>query len=405
MSAKRRTRVEPGIYTRPDGRYEIGYRDAQGRQRWRVVEGGIAAARKQLTAAKAQRDRGDHTATNPRLTFDRAADEWLAARVSRLAPNTQTTYAAHLKHLRKRFGRTKLAAIASGDVARYVAELERAGVPGRTQRGRLAVLSGVFTYAGRHLGHAGASPVSLLDRVERPSVDEEREHHVLTGDDLNALLAAADDDDRLMFVLAAQTGARKGEVLGLTWHDIDVPGRTLHIDRQLDRWGNRSPLKTKRSRRTVAVSPALAAQLAEHRLASGAGEHDLVFRRHGRPYTHGAADRALRRALKRAGMAPMGWHELRHSHVSVMFAAGHDAVAIAARIGDSVETVLRVYAHEYDAARRRHDESDKLGALYDRSYGSAVEARGSSRAQQTASEAPADLALARAKAADGSRAQ
>jgi integrase len=226
----------------------------------------------------------------------------------------------------------------------------------------------VFAYAGRHLGHAGASPVSLLDRVERPNVDEEREHHVLTGDDLDALLAAADDDDRLMFTLAAQTGARKGEVLGLTWHDIDVPGRTLHIDRQLDRWGNRSALKTKRSRRTVAVSPALAAQLAEQRLASGSGEHDLVFRHHGRPYTHGAADRALRRALKRAGMEPMGWHELRHSHVSRLFAAGRDPVSIAARVGDSIETVLRVYAHEYDAARRREDESDKLGALYDHGH-------------------------------------
>ena len=38
--------------------------------------------------------------------------------------------------------------------------------------------------------------------------------------------------------------------------------------------------------------------------------------------------------------------------------AGYDAVAIAARIGDSVETVLRVYAHEYEAARRREDESE-----------------------------------------------
>jgi integrase len=403
MSAKRRTRVESGIYRRPDGRLEIGYRDASGKQRWRVVEGGIAAARKQLTTERAKRDRGERVAADPRLTFNVAADEWLAARVSRLASNTQTTYAAHLKHLSARFGRTKLAAIASGDVARYVAELERAGIPGRTQRGRLAVVSGVFTYAGRHLGHAGANPVSLLDRVERPTVDDQREHRVLTGDDLDALLAAADDDDRLMFALAAQTGARKGEVLGLTWHDVDVPGRTLHIDRQLDRWGNRSPLKTKRSRRTVALSPALAAQLAEHRLASGAGEGDFVFRRHGCPYTHGAAERALRRALKRAGMAPVGWHELRHSHVSMLFAAGRDAVSIAARVGDSVETVLRVYAHEYDAARRRQDESDNLGALYDR--GSAMEARGSSRGQQTASQAPADLALARAKAADGRRAQ
>ena len=77
--------------------------------------------------------------------------------------------------------------------------------------------------------------------------------------------------------------------------------------------------------------------------------------------------------------------------------AGYDAVAIAARIGDSVETVLRVYAHEYEAARRREDESDQLAAVYDHgSRGSAMEASDGSRAQQTVAAAPGNLALARA---------
>jgi len=51
---------------------------------------------------------------------------------------------------------------------------------------------------------------------------------------------------------------------------------------------------------------------------------------------------------------------------SLLFAAGHDPVAVAARVGDSIATVLRTYAREYDAARRRQAESDQLGALYDR---------------------------------------
>jgi len=61
-----------------------------------------------------------------------------------------------------------------------------------------------------------------------------------------------------------------------------------------------------------------------------------------------------------------------------------------------VATVLRTYAHEYDAARRRQDESAALAALYDRDYGSAMEASGSSRTQQTTPDAPTNLALARA---------
>jgi integrase len=395
MSTQRRTRVESGIYRRPDGRLEIGYRDAQGRQRWRVVEGGIAAARKQLTAARAQRDRGDH-APDARLTFDVAADAWLEARVPRLRENTRLTYAKHADHLRARFGRMKLSAITPDLVARYVAELERSGAKGWTAHGRLAVLSAVFSYAGRHLGHVGGNPVSLLDAFERPGTDDQREHRVVTDDEADALLAAADDHERLMLATAVQTGARKAEVLGLTFADVDVSGRTLAIERQLDRYGKRASLKTKRSRRTVAVSPDLATRLAEHRLARGGRDHDLVFARpDGSPLSHKAADWTLARAVKRAGLERFTWHDLRHSHVSRLFAAGLDPVAIAARVGDSLGVVLTTYAHEYDAARRRQDESAAIGALYDRSYGSAMEASGSSRAQQTPAAAAADMALAR----------
>jgi integrase len=191
---------------------------------------------------------------------------------------------------------------------------------------------------------------------------------------------------------AVQTGARKAEVLGLTWGDVDVPGRTLRIERQLDRGGRRVALKTKRSERTVAIPSALAARFAERRLATAPEPDALVFARlDGTPYSHSGADRALATALRRAGMEHASWHDLRHTHVSLLFAAGRDLVSIAARVGDSIQTVLRTYAHEYEAARRRAEESDALDAI----YGSAMEARGSSAGQQAATERPADLALAR----------
>lgn len=71
MSTKRRERVEPGIYRRPDGRFEIGWRDASGKQRWRAVTGGIKAARAELAAEHARRASGGLVAP-PRLTFQAA---------------------------------------------------------------------------------------------------------------------------------------------------------------------------------------------------------------------------------------------------------------------------------------------------------------------------------------------
>jgi integrase len=87
--------------------------------------------------------------------------------------------------------------------------------------------------------------------------------------------------------------------------------------------------------------------------------------------------------VKAAAIAPAPtFHDLRHSHLSRLFAAGRDPVYIATSAADAVATVLRVYAHEYDDARRRASESDELAALYDRA--SAVEAPDGNAAQQTA---------------------
>jgi hypothetical protein len=65
-TAPRRVRIEKGIYRRGDGRLEIGFRDAQGKQRWRAVEGGITAARNQLAGEHAKRARGERVAADPR---------------------------------------------------------------------------------------------------------------------------------------------------------------------------------------------------------------------------------------------------------------------------------------------------------------------------------------------------
>ena len=86
----RRVRVERGIYRRPDGRLELGWRDAQGKLRWRVVEGGITAARSALVQEHAKRNRGEAIAADPRLTFNAAADAWQDARMNRLRPATQS---------------------------------------------------------------------------------------------------------------------------------------------------------------------------------------------------------------------------------------------------------------------------------------------------------------------------
>jgi integrase len=398
----RRVKREPGIYTRPDGQLEIGWRDAQGVQRWRKVDGGITAARRALAQEHARRARGERVAADPRLTFSDAAQAWWGARVVKLRTNTQSAYGAGLAHLKapEHFGRSRLSEITPTDVARYVSAQQAAGLKGWTIKGHLTVLSSVFTYAARHLGYVGTNPVSLLDSVERPSTDDEKPKRILSGDELGRLLEAVSGPYRLIFDLAAETGARLAETLGLAWEDIDLDGQTISFSHQLDRKGKRQPLKTKRSRRCLEITPRLANGLRAHKLASAdTAPHGLVFvTREGTGHDHrNIGGRVMARGVKAAGLqavehdgeviipAPT-FHDLRHSHASALIAQGWDIEEVSARLGHAnVATTQRIYVHQFDAAKRSPERRSRLASL----YGSAMEASDGSSGQQTAPAAGA----------------
>jgi len=183
-----RERVEPGIWRRGEV-FEIIWRDAQGKQRRKTVQGGITAARKALTDAKSKRDRGERT-SDLRLTFTAAADAWRAARVVKLRPTTQNAYSAALRHLRAAFRRRRLPTSAPPrSLATSHSAMRRADRRGRDDGpvGRL------------HLRRPpswppGQSPVTLLDHVERPSSADEKPKRILAGDELRRLLAAIDPE-------------------------------------------------------------------------------------------------------------------------------------------------------------------------------------------------------------------
>lgn len=386
-SPTRRVRVERGIYKRAgkdaNGRpvdvFEIGFRDAQGKQRWRRVDGGITAARNALSTAHAARARGERVAADPRLTFEDAAQAWWDARATRLRPTTQATYASCRKQLQARFGRVRLADIQPSDVAAFVAAQQAAGFKGWTIRGQLTVLSAIYKHAGRHMGFVGTSPVTLLDRIERPSIEDERPKRVLSQDELQRLIANVDERYRPIFELAGETGARLGETLGLVWGDVDLDAQTVTFTHQLGRGGQRVPLKTKRSRRCIEITPTLAAKLRAVKIAAAdSSDHGFVFvSRNGTPRDHrNIGGRVLARAGKDAGLdavkrdgrvieyAPT-FHNLRHSHGSALIAAGWDLEEVSARLGHAnVATTMRSYVHEYEVMRRSDDRRNRLAALY-----------------------------------------
>jgi hypothetical protein len=183
-----RERVEPGIWRRGEI-FEITWRDAQGNQRRRTVQGGITAARKALTDAKSKRDRGERT-SDPRLTFTAAADAWRAARVVKLRPTTQNASAPRCGTL----GPPSAPGASPTSAPLRLLATSRSAMRRADRQGRDDGPVGRLHLRRPPSWPPGQNPVTLLDHAERPSSADEKSKRILAGDELRRLLAAIDPE-------------------------------------------------------------------------------------------------------------------------------------------------------------------------------------------------------------------
>jgi integrase len=195
------------------------------------------------------------------------------------------------------------------------------------------------------------------------------EYRTWTADELQKFLRAA-AGHRLLpaFWLAATTGLRRSELLGLRWHDIDLNRATMSINRGLLALGyelHESPGKTRNARRRVDLDPTTIAilqawrawQRAEH-TAVGVPDSDWVFTAaDGQPVHPHAISQAFERIARRAMVPTIRLHDLRHTHATLLINAGVPAKVVSERLGHGKSTfTIETYQHvmpgmQPDAAR------------------------------------------------------
>ena len=184
-------------------------------------------------------------------------DEWLPAIAGTVRPLTLTQYTSTIKNrIVPRIGHMRLQAVSGGHL-NAPSELgdgtsDRDGLSPASLRLTHAVLSRAFRDAVRW-GKLVRSPAAAAD----PPAPSETRAHAFTAKELSRLLAQV-KGDRLypLWRLAATTGMRRGELLGLTWLALDLDAGTLRVDQQLvpTRGGvSFGAPKSKRSRRTIAL--------------------------------------------------------------------------------------------------------------------------------------------------------
>jgi integrase len=234
--------------------------------------------------------------------------------------------------------------------------MERDGLSVATRRLTHAVLRRALGDAVRW-GKLARNPATAAD----PPAVPRSKAQARSSRELRAFLAHV-EGDRLfaLWRLAATTGMRRGELLGLTWRHLDLEDARLRVEQQLlPTTGGVTfgPPKSRRSERTIALDSATVDALRHHRETQQlerdlAGpvydDHDLVFPNElGQPTQPYVLSDAFRRHRKAAGLPTGSLHILRHAAATLALTATPPVPlhVVAGRLGDDARTLLGTYAH------------------------------------------------------------
>lgn len=321
--------------------------DAAGRETWygrwhvgaqrlkrRIGPKRAPGSRHGLTRAQAERalqrliETERPSPTRPDVTVEDAGER-LISQLEALGrkPTTLGTYRSLLRaHLATHLGGKSLDQVRVEDVEALVAAMRRGGTGSKTTRNALALLHQIFTF-GQRKRWCAENPCA---RVDRPQLEESADIRFLDMEEVEALLRAvpADDPpgptDYALYLTAAMTGLRQGELLALRWRDIDWAAGRVRVRQSYVRghWG--TP-KSKRGSRSVPLADRVAGELERHFQRSAyQDEDDLVFAhpQTGKVLDHSGLVKRYKKALRKARVRELRFNDLRHTFGTRMAAVG-----------------------------------------------------------------------------------
>lgn len=379
----RRGRGEGSIYQESSGLWAasvtVGY-DEAGKRRRKAVRGKTKAdVLAKLDALKSTAITND-LAGQENLTVGEFLDRWLEGRLSKkeLRSTTYDLYKLRItRQIKPHLGGVKLARLRPLHVEALFKRLADAGQSPRT----VAMVFEILRAACNKAVEWHTIPIAPTDGVTAPRRIKYKPRPLSPEQVLALFRAAAKDRLFALYVVAATTGARSGELFALTWEDVDLKAKTARIDKTLIELRGKFSVgetKTEKSRRLIRLPEIALEALREHRkrmLAKGT-LGPLVFcdrrrpRKDGAPRDHNpegylrrsAVRRRFKALLRAAGLPEIRFHDLRHTVGSTLLAGGiHPKIASELLGHSQTTTTLEIYSHVLpgigDAAAREMDRA------------------------------------------------
>jgi integrase len=179
-----------------------------------------------------------------------------------------------------------------------------------------------------------------LPRLPRPGQSVVQTLH---PDEVEAVLQAAHESQRVAFALAAYAGLRAGEVRGLRWSDVDLKRGVLTVRRSVVH-GVEGPPKSGNGR-VVPIAAPLRPYLKALRKARKSPWSEVALTRYGKPWSDGGLTQAFERARDRAKLSGWTFHSLRHFFITELCRRGAPTMVVKQLAGHSELSTTQRYAH------------------------------------------------------------
>lgn len=283
-----------------------------------------------------------------------------------MSPNTKRSYRSTLTaHFLPKYGTCKVRDITQKDIQKLIDKLKTRYAPTTVNNIRRTI-STFFTYAQEQ----EIIETNPTVGVKVPSKTRGHTVHqpvALTAEELSELLEVIPKHLRLFFALGSWCALRYSEIACLTKNDIDLKYWTVTVDKGVKRdVGGRLVVGTPKSKagyRTITI-PENIHDLVEQHLARLPKRERLLFPNPSNPYGF-YSDRyirsVLREALQTVGFAPMRFHDLRHTGLTLYGRAGATLADLMYRAGHTSADTVMIY--QQSSLRRDAQLANRMGSL------------------------------------------
>lgn len=309
-------------------------------------------------------------------TFDEVFNQWFTNHRKTIKASTQKTIQSKFKkHILPRFGKIKMKDVTKAycqEMINEIAELIASVNDIKIQANQ------VFNYALK-MDIISKNPMEhvSIPRKQREMISEDNDQtdrNYWRKDEIKNFLMITERElefrDHVLFHLLIYTGARKGELLALTWDDINFGDGSIRLAKTLFQneggFVFQTP-KTKESRRLISLDRNTLHLLKKWRtrqyeaiLASGSNIvlNNVVFtRENGSPMRLAYLNEKLNIVIKKHQLHRITIHGLRHTHASLLFEAGASIKEVQERLGHTdIKMTMNIYTHVTDTLKEQTAE-------------------------------------------------